>query len=68
LILGANATHLPYQPLRHGCRFPWVPLGGSWSRHKLSAGYRNGGSHKCGAIPMFTRSVWTGGPSRKSNG
>src|SRR6266404_4688310 len=37
--------------LRVSIRFS-IRLGGCWSRDKLSAGYRNDGSYKCGGIPM----------------
>src|SRR5713101_4223163 len=37
--------------LRVSIRFS-IRLGDCWSRDKLSAGYRNDGSYKCGGIPM----------------
>src|SRR5258708_5124264 len=37
--------------LRVSIRFS-IRLGGCWSRDKLSAGYRNDGSYKCGGIPL----------------
>src|SRR5215468_341516 len=37
--------------LRASLRFS-MRLGGRWSRDRLSAGYRNDGSDKCGGIPM----------------